>query len=260
MRLSKLRAVICLLGLLSISILVQATAGQTLDEYAYLPLISKPVNCQLPGVSYHTLSIIPPPFGGDASQNIEYNLGYRGYAPTVAPLQLVPLGPVHDPTAPQFPTLFADGRLPTFTAAYQRYRWQDGQPVDTYSPWDTTVLGLGVTPGEPIRAPDSGYDIGGYDALLLYADAQRVTLKYTREDSVAVGYTVYIEDVCVAPQLLALYETMDGNGRNQLPALNGGQPIGRATGSEIKVAVRDSGHFLDPRSCNDWWQAYNDDC
>jgi hypothetical protein len=27
-----------------------------------------------------------------------------------------------------------------------------------------------------------------------------------------------------------------------------------AVGSEIQVAVRDTGSFMDPRSRNDWWQ------
>jgi hypothetical protein len=39
-----------------------------------------------------------------------------------------------------------------------------------------------------------------------------------------------------------------------LPALRPGQPIGRAPGSEIDAAIRDSGAFLDPRSRKDWWQ------
>lgn len=227
----------------------------------FLPLIMRSPTCEVPGETYNTLSINGPPFTGDAAQNIEYNLGYRGYAPTTTQLQLLPLGPVHDVNAPQFNTLFSDLRLPDFTNAYHRYRWANGQPVDTQSPWGSTVLGLGVTPGEIIHAPDSGYNLGGgHDALVLYAGETRLTLKYTREDSVAVGYTVYIEDICVQLALVSLYQALNANGRTTLPALPGGQPVGRAIGSQIKVAVRDAGHFLDPRSCNDWWQAFSAAC
>ena len=114
---------------------------------------------------------------------------------------------------------------------------------------------MAVNPGELIYVPDSGYDIGGgYDAHVLYASNERITLKYTGEDNVYVGYTIYVENVCVEPDLLALYQTLDAAGRQELPALHGGQPFGRALGGEIRVAVRDSFQFLDPRSRKDWWQ------
>lgn len=241
---------------------IPATAVPAGAPSIYLPIIAKPaLGCTPTGAVYAAIPIIPPPLSGNAATNEEYNLGYRGYAPTTTPLQLVTLGPVHDPQAPQFPTLFSNERLPNFAHAYQRYRWLNGQPVDTQSNWGSTVLGLRVTPGEIIRTPDSGYDIGGgQDAMVLYADSQRLTLKYTREDSVAVGYTVYLEDVCVDANLVALYQSLHANGRHALPALTGKQPLGRAINNQIKIAVRDSGHFLDPRSCNDWWQAYNANC
>ena len=44
-----------------------------------------------------------------------------------------------------------------------------------------------------------------------------------------------------------------GLGQHNLPALRGGQSFGRARGSEILVAVRDSpGSFHDPRHENFW--------
>ncbi|MCL7454490.1 MAG: hypothetical protein M8467_15740, partial [Anaerolineae bacterium] len=67
-------------------------------------------------------------------------------------------------------------------------------------------------------------------------------------------YTVHVENVCVEPSLLALYRQWDAAGRVRLPALRGGQPFGRARGTEIGVAIRDSGTFMDPRSRKDWWQ------
>lgn len=235
-----------------------------LDQFVYVPLVSRSEalpSCEIEGTSYGTIPIIPPPHNGDPAFSHELNLGYRGYELTTAPLQLVNYGPSGDLNAPQFNTMFNDNRLPSFVETYQRVRWVNGQPVDTQSPWPTTVLGLGVTPGEVIGVPDSGYNIGnGYDVMVLYAAPERITLKYTREDNVVFGYTIYIEDVCVEPDLLALYHAQHSNGRQNLPALRGNQPLGRALGSEIKVAVRDTGHFLDPRSCTSWWQAFSGGC
>jgi hypothetical protein len=31
--------------------------------------------------------------------------------------------------------------------------------------------------------------------------------------------------------------------------------LGRATGAEVGVAIRDKGSFMDPRSLKDWWVA-----
>ena len=114
---------------------------------------------------------------------------------------------------------------------------------------------MGTTAGEVLRLPDSGYDIGsGYDALVLYATETRLTIKYTREDNVVRGYTLHLENVCAEPGLLSLYRQLNAQGRRTLPALRPGQPLGRATGSEILVAVRDTGNFMDPRSRKDWWR------
>jgi hypothetical protein len=114
---------------------------------------------------------------------------------------------------------------------------------------------MGVTPGEVIYFPESGYSIGsGYMALVLYASEERITLKYTREDDVVEGYTIHVENICVEPRLLSLYREKNDQGRGRLPALGADQPIGRARGYEIGVATRDWGTFLDPRSRKDWWQ------
>ena len=110
-------------------------------------------------------------------------------------------------------------------------------------------------PEEIIRVPDSGYSLGsGYEVLVLYASTNRITLKYTLDDNVVWGYTVHVENVCVDPNLLALYQTWNSAGRGQLPALRNGQAFGRARDSEIGVVIRDNGAFMDPRSRKDWWQ------
>lgn len=224
----------------------------------FLPAVvgNKAQSCDLPNTNYNSLSVAGPSLTVDPDTDENLNLGFRGYEITDAPRNLVVLGPVDDPKAPQLPGLFADRRVPVFTNTYHRYRWDPDCdcPVDTYSSWETTVLGMGVQPGETIYTPDTAYDIGdNYKFLVMYAAETRITLHVGREDEF-FGYVLHIEDVCIDPDLLALYRQLHAGGRRDLPALYGHQPFGRATGSEIKIAVRDTGSFMDPRSRNDWWQ------
>ncbi len=155
------------------------------------------------------------------------------------------------------PGLFADNRTATFSNVYQVYGW-DWEcncrgPLVTYP--EVTMAGLAVTPGETIHVPDSGYSIGGgYEVLVLYATPDRITLKYTPDDHVIWGYTLHVENICVEPRLLALYQSWNDAGRGHLPALRAGQAFGRARGDEIGVVIRDRGAFMDPRSRKDWWQ------
>jgi len=213
-------------------------------------------SCDIPGTNYRKMGV-QKPVNINVATNPEFNLGYRGYKKVSAPLQLVAYSSNYiEKKAPQFPAIFADYRVPAFTSAHQRYRWNPDCdcPLDTYSRWPATVLGMGVTPGETIYTPKSGYDIGGgYEYMVLYADPARVTLHIGVEDGFA-GYVIYLEDVCVDSDLLALYRTLNAAGRRELPALRGHQPFGVALGGEIKVAVRDYGSFMDPRSRKDWWQ------
>ena len=238
---------------------IVATSGELVPR-AYLPFISRqPPGCApIPGVQYGTLDVNGDPTDRPAHLHADLNLALRGYEVTSAHLGLVDYGGGEDPSAPQLPTLFADQRVPTFTTVYKVYNWDWGCNCrgDLLDKWDVTLAGMGVAPGEVIRLPDSGYDIGsGYEALVLYATEERITLKYTREDNVVRGYTIHIENICVVPSLLALYRAWNDAGRGHLPALRGGQPLGRARGSEIGVATRDNGDFMDPRSRKDWWIA-----
>lgn len=227
---------------------------------SYLPIVTQGMEnasiCDLPKDNYASLSVQGSPQKGDPETDEDMNLAYRGYAREDAARSLVKLGPVWDKKAPQFPGMFADRRTPRMSNTYQRYRWDSDCDCrkDTYSPYDTTVLGLVVKPGETIYTPDSGYDIGsGYEYQVMYAGDTGITLYIGRDDDFH-GYVVHIEDVCVDPDLLKLYRKLHQAGRKSLPVLRGHQPFGAAFDDEITVAVRDSGHFLDPRSRNDWWQ------
>lgn len=222
-----------------------------------LPLVMNSQVCT--ATTGQTYGQLPPvaPYGGDASTQPDMNLAVRGWEPTTAYLGLVDYAGSIDPAAPQFPSLFANNRTATFRSAYKVYRWDwtCNCRGGLITKWDVTLAGLATTPGEIIRLPVAGYDIGGGSgALVIYAEPQRLTLKYTRDDNVVEGYTVHLEKVCVDANLLALYRQLNAAGRTELPALWPGQPLGRAAGNEIGVAVRDTGSLLDPRSRKDWWQ------
>jgi hypothetical protein len=177
--------------------------------------------------------------------------------PIALPPSTANIGGPTDHQAPQLAGLFKDKRTPAIKNVYRVNNWDWGRnarggPVTEF---EVTLVGLAVTRGETIHVPDSGYSIGqGYEVLVLYADTNRITLKYTGEDSVVNGYAVHVEGVCVEPSLLALYEQMNAAGRGRLPVLRAGQAFGRAWGNEIQAAIRDTGRFMDPRTRKDWWR------
>ena len=201
----------------------------------------------------------------------DLNLALRGYVPTSAPLGLIDYEGATDGDAPQLHGLFEPNRAPQFTHVYRVNDWIwdssqcgghprgcPGPPADTF--WPVTLVGVATTPGEPVYTPERGAQIysGGYSALVLYAEATRLTLGYTRRDTVATGYVVHLENVCVNPNLVALYKAQeDADGwlaTGHLPGLRNNQPLGTALGYEIQVAIRDAGTFMDPRSQKDWWR------
>jgi uncharacterized protein YraI len=210
----------------------------------------------IPNQKYGTLGIASAPTDRPAASHADLNLSLRGYTPVNTPKSLIDLSGSTDPSAPHLRDLFRDGRLPAIVRAYQVYDWNWGANArgDLIKAPQVSLLGLQATAGEVINTPDNGRDLGeGYVALVLYASPSRITLKYTREDNVVDGYTLHIEKVCVEPSLLALYQKTNDAGRAALPALRPGQPLGRAAGPEVGVAIRDKGTFMETRSRKDWW-------
>lgn len=212
-----------------------------------------------------------------AYNHADKNLALRGYVLNTSPYirrELVDYG-TDDLKAPQFATLFNPPRVPPLVNFYQVHHWQwapspnPGHRAEPIASPPVTALGLQTTPGETLRVPESGYDIGGgMEVIVLFADADSIALRYTREDSSgSPGYTLHLDRICTDPNLLALYNALDApNGPRyvykppthrpywyDLPNLYAGQPLGVARGYEVVIAVTDSGTFMDPRSCNDWW-------
>jgi hypothetical protein len=215
--------------------------------------------CRPTGESYGSIEIPNWEPSPPAETHPDINLAVRGYTPTVASLKLVDLGDT-DPSGPQLDGLYATPRLPAFKAAYRVYDWDwvnqhRGDPIDD---WDVTMLEMAAIPGETIHVPgrDDGQIAPGYKALVLYASPTRLTLKYTSEDTMATGFGLHLENICVDENLLALYTALNNDGRHSLPAVRTGQAIGRASRDRIGVAVRDTGSFMDPRSHYDWWRGY----
>lgn len=258
MRVTRRRAALAVFLLLIIPSPGSIRAQEVLPPQLFLPLITTSTRCPADtGESYAAITVEPPPTDRPAAEHADLNLALRSYAPTGGALGLVDYGGATDPLAPQLYGLFSDQRTGEFTSLHRVYDWNWAcncrGDLLAYPP--VTLAELATVPGESIRVPDSGYTIGsGYEVLVLYATPERITLKYTRNDNVVHGFTLHLEDICVDPELLTLYETMDAAGRSRLPALRPGQPFARAASTAIGVAIRDSGTFMDPRSRKDWWR------
>ena len=234
--------------------LIAVSSGQTIPPQQ--PLV------------YASLTVEGSPTDRPAEVHPDLNLSIRGYASTPGYLGLVNYGGDTDPQAPQIDGMFAPPRLPAFKTLFQVYDWDwacsppDGCRGALISDYPVTLLEMTTAPGEAISIPrrDPQIDAAGFRALVLYASEQRLTLTYTRRDSAAVGYLIHLEGFDVNPGLVALYRQLDAAGRARLPALRNGEIVGVAGGSTVKIATRDTGRFLDPRTCKDWWNGYLDQC
>lgn len=216
-----------------------------------------------PGPTFDAIPVSGPPVDRPAEVNGDVNLALRGYVETAQFADLIDVGGDTDPDAPQLSALFTPQRRPAFQVVYQVHQWDwgcgdigcRGAPI-AYP--EVTMVGVATTPGEPITIPSRNADIyqGVYIAMVIYAAPDRITLKYTREDSPVFGYMVHLEGVTVEPTLVALYNQLNAAGRGSLPALRNGERLGNAAAEVMGVVVRDTGSFMDPRSRKDWWRGW----
>ena len=246
----------------------------TLDAtwLVYLPIVMKPAPSECPTVSAASFVRIPLD-GGSVRDHPDYlhgdlNLQLRGYVAVDKYKGLVDISGSVDSDPPQLAGLFSPNNYPGIVSVYQVNSWNwgcgtHGCPGPPVTSPEVTLVGLPSSRGQSISIPERNANIygGGYKALVLYADEKQITLKYTRQDSVVGGYSANIENVCVDPNLLALYRAqVDADGyhsTNYLPALRNDEPFGTALDGEIRVTIRDgAGSFLDPRSRKDWWWGY----
>jgi hypothetical protein len=213
------------------------------------------------GNQYATIPLEVADTAHPDNQHGDLNLALRGYVPTNATLALVDLGAVgSDP--PQLRGLFADGRPPTLTVAYRVHDWDWGcgphgcAKNEVVESAQVSAVAIATQAGERINFPSTNTEIyqGGYVAVVLYAEATRLTLAYTAAGTVAGGYSVHLEGLCVDPNLLAAYQAGNAGGRKALPGLHKGEMVGVASGANMIIAMRSDGTFLDPRSQGDWWR------
>lgn len=255
LRVFSLSILVGVIALASLAHSVRAQGGHTV----YLPLVVKG------GCSGVNQSFGQWPRGAGypvadrpAEQHPDLNLAVRGYSQiTGQTLGLIDVGGATDPGAPQLDGLLARG-VPTIIRTYRVHQapWDPnpGAPITNPS---VTLIGFQVTPNELVRVPSSGYDIGGgFEVRVLYAAGNRITFVYTTRDDVIEGYTIHVENVCVDPALVSLYNQLNAAGRNNMPALAAGQPFGVTIGNELMVAIRDNGTYMDPRVRKDWWKNY----
>ncbi|MEM7539101.1 MAG: hypothetical protein AAF639_43485 [Chloroflexota bacterium] len=224
------------------------------------PVTPEPVapdpSASIPNEHYNALSIASAPTDRPAHEHGDINLALRGYVPTTAHMGLIDLNGPTDGRAPQLSTIFANNRRSSVCSLFRTHHWDWGRNArgGQITNYEVTVMGLHTNPAETVHLPRSGYHIGdGYNALVLFVDDERMTIKYTREDNVVHGYTLHVEGVAAEPRLRQLYDQLNAAGRGQLPALRTGQAVGRAIENEIRVAIRDAGSFMDPRVRKDWW-------
>jgi hypothetical protein len=246
-----------------------AAAAEPAQEASVAPAVAETppdLAAQCPTTSDRRYTTIPVAGGGlehADGQHADLNLTLRGYTPVDAPRALFDKdGPV-DGDPPQLAGIFADNRAPAFGATYRVFDWNwgcggggcRGEPLGHVA---VTLVELQTAPGEALGIPHRGAQVygGGYKAMVLYAEPTQITLGYTREDTVANGYAVHLEDICVDPNLVALYQGSNSSGRGFLPALREDEVLGVAPLGFLRVAVRDRGVFFDPRSRMDWWQGY----
>lgn len=231
--------------------------GSAPTDAAVTPDAAWPDPCApIPGASYGSSPTAGPVTDRPPHLHADLNVKLRGWSAVGGTLGLVDITGPTDTNAPKLNTLFAPDRVPTFSTNYavNNWDWGTNSAAGPITDWEVTLAGFAVSPGEIVELPVSGYDIGGgMQARVLFADEDSITLKYTSEDNVVLGYTIHVVGLCVEPSLRALYDADHAAGRGQLPALAGNQPFGRARGLELQVAIRDTGAFMDPRSQKDWW-------
>lgn len=212
------------------------------------PTVTPHISCPTSsGEHYDTRGIGSPDLGADSNPDTVMSL--RGWVPSNGALKLVTYGyppdSPPDPNAPQLSTVVGNG--PSFSSLYRVLPDQK----------DNSLAGLTTNPNQAIYAPKNGYDVGGgYQYTVIYASPNELTMNVSSDDQAIDGYALHYYGFCVDPNLVSLYHQLDSQGRHSMPVLHGQQKVGVANAGEVKVAIRDSGTFMDPRSRLDWWKGY----
>ncbi len=277
-----------LLGLVAMAALLlpgkaPATAAPLGGATVYLPVIYRLVyTCPATSSNSYYQNVIyrgeVPPIR-PAEQHGDKNFALRGFITNTVEAKTLISGqadPQEPNQPPQLGTIFNPDRVTTaaanITQVYHTYFWifgiypDPGQRGGEDANPAVGVLGLGAAPGEVLQAPTSFYEVAfvnnvHYQAFVMYADADTVALHYSAEDTVVNGYTVHIDNICTDPNLLALYNALDGGGTGprytntsfNMPYIAVGQAIGTARDNLVRVKVVDTGSTIEPRMCWNLW-------
>ncbi len=191
-----------------------------------------------------------------AAEHPDLNVKIRGFTATGGTLGLVDVGGPTDDKAPRLWSMFSDSREPAFVANFKVHDW-DWAAMKRQGPIaspEVTAVDFATKAGEDLKLPASGYTIApGLSARVLFLDEDSITLKYTGEDNIVSGYALHVVGVCIEPKLRAAYADANAKGRAGLPGIATGHPFARARGSSVRVMIRDTGAFMDPRVRKDWW-------
>ncbi len=148
--------------------------------------------------------------------------------------------------------------------------------IAAYDPPDggTYVLEVPVDPAnKDVKMPNTGYDIGGgYEAMVVFAAADRITLHIGRHEyftgtktcangkTCSGGYWIYVKNICVDQQIQNAYNQVKGTQEAagadlnpiQLPMIRPGQTLGKANANSVLVGVRDNGPYISIYK-SDYW-------
>ncbi|MBK7401126.1 MAG: hypothetical protein IPJ34_33960 [Myxococcales bacterium] len=207
--------------------------------------------------SYDLVPTVGPVSDRPADTHPDLNLKIRGFSPTTGTLGLIAVGGPTDALAPRLYTLLVDSGTPSFVGNLRVHGWDWGSMKSTGPITDpaVTMVAWSTTVGQAVRLPKSGYSVApGRGARVLFLDDDSLTLKLTGEDNVVSGYTLHILDLCIEPNLRKAYVDANTKGRKALPALAPLQVFAKARGDRVRVAIRDTGSFMDPRVEKDWYQ------
>ncbi len=207
---------------------------------------------------------------GSVAEDTDVNLDARNKPKLVTdqPKTLVDVGGPTDDAAPQFSTLFGPTLEfnPKIADVYQLYL-NDGKtliPYDISSNQGVTQIELKTD--NPVLAPALDYDLGGdilhYAILYINEKTGTITLKGTPEDNAVRGYTIHITGLeKIDPEIVKKYnESNDLYNRTKLAAISCGYPVGTPKnqggikGKTFRIAIADTGTFIDPRTRKDWWK------
>lgn len=217
------------------------------------------------GQSYSHIRVSPndpEKLRGAVEQSPDVNINLRGY---VAVDESTELQSRHgnnygldDKMPPQISSLYG-GAFPQIIKTYRVYEWDFNNnrslAPQTASPnFSVHMIGLSASKGQSLLGLRAGRSIDGTNVfMVLYATKNYILFTHSNGDNLFDGYLYYFLGLCVDSNLLAAYNSDAGGGRAQLPVIGTGQVFGYGGSEDVKVVIRDTMSFVDPRAKEDWW-------